>query len=181
MKTIIVSLLVAVILSAGAIAAQKRGSRRAADRAANGADQARAVMIQTDRDFAKTGAAKDLTAFMSFMADDVRLFPDGTMATGKPAMRAMWDDGFKNPNWSIHLAPIAAEACSSGDLGYTTGSYETRSQGADGKPVVHRGSYVTIWRKQTDATWKVALDVGSAAPQSATTLPAPGQEEKKNQ
>ena len=183
MKKIVVTLLVGTILSAGATAAQKRGSRRAAGRAASGADQARAAMIQTDRDFAKAGAAKDINAFMSFVADDVHLFPDGTMATGKPAMRAMWEGGFKEPTSSIHWAPIAAEACSSGDLGYTTGSYEMRSQGSDGKPVVRRGSYVTIWRKQPDGTWKVALDIGSAAPQSATTPPAPEQksEEKKNE
>jgi len=173
MKRILIILLTTVILSAGVIAAQKGGKRRPANRAATAADQARAAMIQTDRDFAKAGAAKDLNAFLSFVADDVRLFPDGAMATGKPALRAMWEGGFKDPDWSIHWAPVAGEACSAGDLGYTTGSYEMHSQGSDGKAVVRRGSYVTIWRKQADGTWKVALDIGSAAPQSATTLPAP--------
>ncbi|MBV9086118.1 MAG: DUF4440 domain-containing protein [Acidobacteriaceae bacterium] len=144
-----------------------------------GADQARAAMLQTDRDFAKTGAARDLDAFLSFVADDVRIFPEGAMATGKPAMRAMWEGGFKEPTWSIHWAPIAAEACASGDLGYTTGTYETRSQGSDGRPVVHRGSYVTIWRKQGDGRWKVALDIGSAAPQTATTTPAAAEGSEK--
>jgi len=180
MKRIVLLLLGASMLSIGATAAQKRGTKRAANRATAGADQARTAIIQTDREFAKTGAAKDINAFMSFVADDVRLFPEGTMATGKPALRAMWEGEFKDPNWSIHWAPIAAEACSSGDLGYTTGSYETRSQGSDGKPVIHRGSYVTIWRKQADGTWKVALDIGSAAPQPATTLPTADVNDKKS-
>ena len=169
MRRSITLLLIGMLLSAGAITAQKRSRRHATTRV-DGADAARTAMIQTDRDFAKTGAAKDINAFMSFVADDVRLFPDGTMATGKPALRAMWDGGFKDPNWSIHWTPVAAEACSAGDLGYTTGSYETRSLSSDGKPVVRGGSYVTIWRKQLDGTWKVALDIGS--PQPAAVPPA---------
>jgi hypothetical protein len=43
------------------------------------------------------------------------------------------------------------------DLGYTLGCYEiTRT----GQRVVGTGKYVTIWKKQSDRSWKVVLRRG---------------------
>lgn len=48
----------------------------------------------------------------------------------------------------------------SGELGYTFGTWSSR--GKD-QPVetAERGTYVTIWRKQADGTWKFVLDTGN--------------------
>ncbi len=48
----------------------------------------------------------------------------------------------------------------SGELGYTYGTWSSR--GKD-QPVeaAERGTYVTIWRKQADGTWKFVLDTGN--------------------
>lgn len=130
-------------------------------------DSATAALLQVDRDFAKTGAAKNIDIFMSFVAEDVRYYSAGVMRTGKLPFREGWAKGFSDPNWSITWAPLYAEASQSADLGYTTGSFEIHDRSADGTPVVRKGSYVTIWRKQPDGTWKVALDIGSFVPPKA--------------
>ena len=49
-------------------------------------------------------------------------------------------------------------------MGYTTGPYEFRPNGAGDKPTAF-GQYFTIWKKQTDGSWKVALDRGTSNPQ----------------
>ena len=132
------------------------------------ADAAMAALLQADRDFAKTGAAKNVDGFMSFIAEDVHFYSNGVMRTGKLAFREGWAKGFAEPSWSITWAPLYAEAGSSADLGYTTGSFEIHDKASDGTAVVRKGSYVTIWRKQADGAWKVALDIGSfVAPKPA--------------
>ncbi len=86
------------------------------------------------------------------------------MSTGKPAFRELWAPLFEDPSTSISWAPVVAKASQSGDMGYTTGMYEIRGTGEDGTPRIRRGSYVTIWTRQADGTWKVALDMGTPVP-----------------
>jgi len=130
----------------------------------NPADAATAALLQVDRDFAQSGVAKNLDRFMNYVAEDVRFYSAGVMLTGKLPFREAWTKGFADPNWNISWAPLYAEAAQSADLGYTTGSFEIHEKSSDGTPLVRKGSYVTIWRKQPDGSWKVALDIGSFVP-----------------
>jgi ketosteroid isomerase-like protein len=57
-------------------------------------------------------------------------------------------------SWKPAFEKIAA----SGELGYTYGYY-TRTIKSTG--VVSRGTYVTIWVKQKDGSWKFVLDAGT--------------------
>ncbi len=167
-------LVVVVVLAMASALAEAQKSRPHSARREDPVDAATAALLQVDRDFAKTGVAKNLDAFMSYLAEDVRFYSAGVMRTGKLPFREGWAKGFADPNWTITWAPLYAEAAQSADLGYTTGSFEIHDKSSDGTPVVRKGSYVTIWRKQPDGSWKVALDMGSfvppkpAAPSAAT-------------
>lgn len=172
MRNVLLVLLVLALMSPLVEAQKTRSHTRT--RRENATDAATAALLQVDRDFAKTGVSKNLQGFMSFVTEDVRFYSAGVMRTGKLAFREGWAKGFADPNWSITWAPLYAEAAQSADLGYTTGSFEIHDKSSEGTPVVRKGSYVTIWRKQPDGTWKVALDIGSfvppkpAAPSGAT-------------
>jgi ketosteroid isomerase-like protein len=159
----LLSIVALVALMSPLAVAQKTRSHKRAHRA-DPAAAARAALLQADRKFAKTGIAKNIDSFMSFVAEDVRFYSDGVMRTGKLAFREGWAKGFADPNWTITWAPLYAEAAQSADLGYTTGSFEIHDKASDGTSVVRKGSYVTIWRKQPDGSWKVALDIGSFVP-----------------
>jgi ketosteroid isomerase-like protein len=39
--------------------------------------------------------------------------------------------------------------------------------GLDGKPVVTTGRYITIWKKQPNGEWKVAMDASADEPAAA--------------
>jgi ketosteroid isomerase-like protein len=56
------------------------------------------------------------------------------------------------------------DAAASGDLGYTYGISKVTRSGANGKPQILYGKYVTIWHKQRDRSWKIAVDIGNASP-----------------
>jgi len=57
------------------------------------------------------------------------------------------------PGFSVSWTPARASVSASGDLGYTTGSYEFAAGG-----VTERGKYVTTWAKQAGA-WMVTEDI----------------------
>jgi len=60
--------------------------------------------------------------------------------------------------------PVGADISASGDLGYTYGTWEFHTKDKDGKPAVDYGNYTSIWKKQKDGNWKVALDMGNSRP-----------------
>jgi ketosteroid isomerase-like protein len=167
MRTLLTVLLLLAVMSPLMEAQKTRPRSRT--RSENPAAAARAALLQADRKFANTGIAKNIDNFMSFVAEDVRFYSEGIMRTGKLAFREGWAKGFADPNWTITWAPLYAEAAQSADLGYTTGSFEIHDKSSDGNPVVRKGSYVTIWRKQPDGAWKVALDIGSFVPPKPAT------------
>jgi ketosteroid isomerase-like protein len=118
----------------------------------------RSRMEEADRDFARLSRRQGMrAAFLAYMADDAVLFRPGPVpgrafveARPSPAIELVW-------------APVYAAMAVSGDLGYTTGPYEVRGTGPD-HAVEDQGYYVTIWRKQADGSWKVALDQGVSTP-----------------
>ena len=46
-----------------------------------------------------------------------------------------------------------------GEVAYETGTYSYKYQ-EKGKPVNEEGRYVTIWKRQGDGSWKIAMDMG---------------------
>ena len=53
-------------------------------------------------------------------------------------------------------SPTGAGIAASGDLGYTYGIYNMAM-----KDTVIKGTYVSIWKKQSDGKWKFMLDIGN--------------------
>jgi len=173
MRKVLAAVLILAVMSALAEAQKSHPPSRA--HRESPADLATTALLQVDRDFAQAGAAKNLDRFMGYIAEDVRFYSAGVMRTGKLPFREGWAKGFADPSWSITWAPLYAEAAHSADLGYTTGSFEIHDKSPDGTPMVRKGSYVTLWRKQSDGSWKVALDIGSFVPPKPAVAPAPAQ------
>jgi len=65
---------------------------------------------------------------------------------------------------TLSWKPSFSDVSATGDLGYTWGRYEYRELKADGKAIVETGTYVTVWRRQADGSWKVVLDGGTPDP-----------------
>jgi ketosteroid isomerase-like protein len=60
-------------------------------------------------------------------------------------------------SWEPEVAAISA----SGDMGYTTGPFEFRAKGKS-DTVSRAGHYVTVWKRDSTGTWKMALDIGTS-------------------
>ena len=67
-------------------------------------------------------------------------------------------------DYQLSWTPTEAVLGPSGDIGYTWGHFVGHSKDANGHPIETSGRYITIWRKQADGNWKVALDAGANEP-----------------
>jgi ketosteroid isomerase-like protein len=115
-------------------------------------------------EFMKAAAEKGADGYMSYYADDAVEVPNGADAIHGKANIAKTMGFLNDKKNQLVWTPVYADISSAGDLGYTSGTFEFRSQDKDGKPTVDYGKYTSIWKKQGDGSWKVALDMGNASP-----------------
>jgi ketosteroid isomerase-like protein len=132
------------------------------------------LLMELDGRFAQAVAAGGGKAFASWFADDAV-----TLNNGRPAVfghnaiaaQAQWDPKTYQLTW----VPQGGQMGPSNDMGFTWGHYEGRSIDKNGQPVVTSGRYITMWKKLSDGSWKVAMDASAddAAPSECCTLPKP--------
>jgi ketosteroid isomerase-like protein len=143
----------------------------AAAAASKTAANARAVLMAIDTHFSDEVAAKGFAAFDGFFADDAVYLPTfEPRVEGKKAIMESFRPLFDDHTIKLTWIPLRAEVAASGELGWTTGSYELTRLDEQGVPHVRHGKYVTIWRRQTDGSWKAVLDGGN--PDSPPAAPA---------
>jgi ketosteroid isomerase-like protein len=152
------------VLGAALIGFQLGGARTAA--ASVEKDQAK-TLLDMDRKFDEATFRNGVDAWISYCAEDGMLLPDGSaIVAGREAIRKYLGPRFEAPGFTLRWVPI--DAYVSGDLGYTYGVWKSSRQGDDGKPEVSYGKYVTLWRKQHNGVWRLALDIGNSSPAPET-------------
>ena len=119
-------------------------------------------LIAAEKAYAKLAADKGFReASISVFADDAVIFVPNAV-NGKK----FWREAKKDP--VISWRPIFASISRSGELGYTTGPWESRESREVEKPDAF-GHFVTIWQKNKRGVWKVTLDVGLDHPRPQKT------------
>ena len=124
-------------------------------------------MVKTEQAFSKMAEEKNTRdAFLAFIADDGLLFRPGAV-NGKKWMIEHPPPPPQNPDKKPLLAwqPKFAGMSASGDMGFTTGPWESKADIKDAKPQAY-GHFVTVWKKQPDGSWKFVVDLGIDHPQS---------------
>jgi hypothetical protein len=66
------------------------------------------------------------------------------------------------PGFSLQFSPTKADVGASGDIGYTTGTYEMSMSDGAGNAMPEKGKYVAVWKKQPDGQWKAVADIVNA-------------------
>jgi ketosteroid isomerase-like protein len=122
-------------------------------------------LVEAERAFAAASVAKGTrAAFLENLNDDSILFNPGPVNG-----RKLWSERPTRPG-VLTWQPIFADVAQAGDMGYTTGPWEFRAKSLEDKPIAH-GQFMTIWKRQADGMWKVALDLGTQNPPPETPAP----------
>ncbi|HEX9632480.1 MAG TPA: nuclear transport factor 2 family protein [Gemmatimonadales bacterium] len=120
-------------------------------------------LLAADRAFAAETAARGADGWAAWFADDGRMYRERGYVDGRDAIRETMVPTFADSLRALRWAPDTAIVAASGDIGYTLGHWETVLTTAAGDSVVGWGNYVTIWRRQSDGTWKATVDIGNQA------------------
>jgi ketosteroid isomerase-like protein len=123
----------------------------------------RAALMAADDAMSEAYQASDdpvATIAANFLDDANVLAPDMPMARGKEASIAVFAALQVLPGYSLNWKASIAEV--GGDLGYTIGNYHMEFEDPEGNPVEIEGKFTTVWRKQTDGSWKIAVDMFNA-------------------
>ena len=118
----------------------------------------------SDKAFCAATAARGLEGWVSFFAPDASLPPEHAMAD-KAAIRQRYLGLFAHKDLEFKWWPEHAEVFAAGSLGYTVGRYTRSFVGEDGRRLQQSGSYITVWQRQNDGSWKIVGDFGAADPQ----------------
>jgi uncharacterized protein (TIGR02246 family) len=126
-----------------------------------------------DAQWSQTAAAGDLEGTVAYYAEDASLLaPNAPIASGKPAIHAMWA-GLLGPGTSISWQANRVEVARSSDLAYIEGTYQLTMKDPQGNPVNDKGKFVEVWKKQSDGKWKVVTDIfNSDLPVASAPVPA---------
>ena len=123
-------------------------------------EQLKHKVMETDKAMSDMAVQEGFLKAIHFYADDniVKLNDGEYPIVGKKHYEEYYGDrtGPKSITWE----PLYADVAESGELGYTWGNWKFA-----GKDTTIYGNYFTVWKKQKDGSWKVALDGGNTTPQ----------------
>jgi uncharacterized protein (TIGR02246 family) len=125
----------------------------------------RALETQWEKDY----AARDVSALAGHYVDDAALGgPGDPLATSDVDRRKTLAAMLTDKNLKLTFASDRIEVAQSGDLASSRGHYSmTMTDKATGKPATSSGSYLTVYKKQADGSWKAIEDFITPGPAPA--------------
>jgi len=122
-----------------------------------------------EADMAKAVAALDPAKAASFYIDDVVVMsPDAPVVHGRENMQKYFETWMKEKP-EVSFSTVKVEVARSGDLAYSWGTGKVKAKDKKGKVAETTSKYVSVWKKQTDGGWKIAID---------TMIPDPPEKKK---
>jgi ketosteroid isomerase-like protein len=133
----------------------------------------RTAIRNAEAEWSKAAAAKEVDEFTAFVVESGSLLtPNAPIVTGSEAIRKWASETTAIPGFAVNWQATTVEVSATGDLGYTVGAYEFTVHDPAGNPVTDRGKYVTVWKKQPDGKWKVAVDIFNSDLPAPTAAPS---------
>ncbi|MGX7667400.1 YybH family protein [Flavobacterium pedocola] len=119
----------------------------------------KAEIIKAEKDFEKMVAEKGLAEGFYQYADSNAIIKreKDTLINGKESIR----NYYSNPKFkkaSVTWAPDFVSVSEKGDIAYTYGKYNWTVKDSTGKATIHKGIFHTVWKRQTDGSWKYVWD-----------------------
>ncbi|HEY8165529.1 MAG TPA: nuclear transport factor 2 family protein [Gemmatimonadaceae bacterium] len=124
----------------------------------------RAAFEATTAAFHQALRTNDTVAFLSYVADEVLLMPPGEAAVRDRDALRDWYRGFLSQYSTSSLTLSNREVFVSDEFAVELGSYEWGlTPTAGGNPVVDRGNYMQVWKRQSDGQWRFAREIWNSS------------------
>jgi uncharacterized protein (TIGR02246 family) len=113
--------------------------------------------------------AKDTEGLASHYTDDAYFVgPGAPPSDGSTAIRQFYANGLTDPAIDVNIASDKIDVAGSGDMAYSRGHFtEKYTDKKTGKIMTDNGSYLSVYKKQSDGSWKMVEDFATTDPDSA--------------
>jgi ketosteroid isomerase-like protein len=118
--------------------------------------RARQQVFDTERAFAKTMAARDHAAFVTFLSPETIFFSGPRSLRGSQQVADQWKRFYEGPQAPFSWEPETVEVLDSGTLALSSGPVRD----ATGKII---STFNSIWRQESPGNWRIVFDKGSPA------------------
>lgn len=116
--------------------------------------------------------AKDQEGLLSHYADDAFFMAGDKVANGSTEIRKSYAEALADHYFQVTFGTDKVDVAASGDLAYARGHFTQSYQDPKSHQIVTQsGSYLTVYKKQQDGSWKAVEDL--ASPDSSTRKEAP--------
>ncbi len=119
--------------------------------------------------------SKDANRIAAHYAEDgVLAIPNAPAMSGKEAIAKGMAELAKDNAFALDIANQKTEVSASGDLAYSRGTYNVSATDPASSQVVNEsGTYLLVYKRQTDGSWKIVEDINSpSAPAAPATVAA---------
>jgi ketosteroid isomerase-like protein len=126
----------------------------------SGPEKFKAEILAADKAFSALSAKEGpKAAFLAYITTDGTLLNEMLPGAGGVNNLFMQYPPTATLTWEASFVDVSA----SGDMGYTWGRYTifVPSPKKGQLPILKKGTYVTVWKRQIDGGWKVVLDGGN--------------------
>ncbi|GET21972.1 YybH family protein [Prolixibacter denitrificans] len=123
-------------------------------------EQWKTEIKQTEQSFAEMVQRQGISkAFLTYADDDAVILRNSQLIKGKQAIQDFYSQQ-PTPSKKVSLTwkPDFVEVSSSGDLGYTYGSYQYTVTDSLGNAKTSEGIFHTVWKRQSDGSWRFVWD-----------------------
>ena len=158
------------LLGASMLAVVVTGCQGQAGTANEDAGKTTAAIQADEKAWNEQFKSKNMEGLIGHYADDAFLVaPGGKPASGSTAIRKVLADAGSDQNFQLQFGSDKIEAA--GDLAYSRGHFtEQYTDRKTGKVMTDSGSYLTVYKKQGDGSWKSVEDFVVADPGSAKAV-----------
>lgn len=94
-----------------------------------------------------------------FAEDGILLGRNGKIFKGPQQIFERQKPVMEGAGKGVKVTVTTVDVWLDGETAYETGKYSYKYQ-EKGKPVTEDGRYVTIWKRQSDRSWKIIVDMG---------------------
>ena len=135
------------------------------------ADPARIVdAIKTDEvHWNSDWKSGDATALSNhYAANATMMSPGAPPLVGMAAIRAGVQGALEDKAFTLSFSSDKVDVAASGDLAVARGAYtQTATDSRTQEVVTEKGNYVTVYKPQTDGTWKAVWDINTPVSKTA--------------
>ncbi len=116
-------------------------------------------IFQTEKSFEKMASEKGVAeAFYYYAAEDAVIKRENdTLIIGKKNIKTYYEkinDEKTTVSWTPEYINVSAD----GTMAYTYGKYLWKIKDEQGKIIEYKGVFHTVWKKQSDKSWKYVWD-----------------------